>query len=116
MTMTRFVASTGFALAVLASSIGGAGLAHAESPPPFGFWVSPNGGSRLLIGRDAQCSLADRNGDITTSGPCSWNPTYGGGILTILSSQLYQPAPIYFSVVWVDDWTITVEGDPFYRQ
>jgi hypothetical protein len=52
----------------------------------------------------------------TTSGPGKWNPSSRGGILTIMSSQTYRPAPVYFNVVWVNQSTITVEGDVFYRQ
>jgi hypothetical protein len=64
------------------------------------------------VTQGGQCSLADGNGQPTTSGSCSWNATYGG-ILTIMSDQLYRPGPVYFNVVWVDNTTIKVEGDVF---
>ena len=60
--------------------------AHAQAPPPYGFWTTADGAEQLLITQSAQCSLADRNGRPTTSGSCSWNASYAGGILTIMSS------------------------------
>jgi len=39
-----------------------------------------------------------RNGNITTSGSCSWQSTSRGGILTVMSNQNFQPAPVYFNV------------------
>jgi hypothetical protein len=105
----------GAALAGL-SLAAAATAAHAQSPPPFGFWTTADGSEQLLITQSAQCSLADRNGRPTTSGSCSWNASYAGGILTIMSSQLYKPAPIYFNVIWVNQTTIRVNGDVFYRR
>ena len=96
--------------------LSGAGPAHAQAAPPIGFWVTQDGGERLLITAGGECSLADGNGRITTSGSCSWNSTSRGGILTIMSNQLYRPAPIYFNVVWVNQGVITVQGDVFYRR
>lgn len=93
-----------------------AGAAHAQAAPPFGFWATADGSEQLMVTQSGMCSLADRNGRPTTSGSCSWNATYAGGILTIMSSQLYRPAPIYFSVIWVNQNTIKVQGDVFYRR
>lgn len=116
MTVRNAVAAGLALVAATATPFANSFVAHAESPPPFGFWVTADGGEQLLITQDAQCSLADGYGNITTSGSCTWNATYAGGIMTIYSNQLYQPAPIYFNVLWVDPSTITVEGDVFYRQ
>ena len=90
--------------------------ALAQAAAPVGFWVTQDGSEQLLITQNGQCSLADRNGRPTTSGSCSWNSTSRGGILTIMSQQLYRPAPIYFNVVWMNQNTISVEGDVFYRR
>jgi hypothetical protein len=90
--------------------------ALAQSAPPVGFWTTQDGSEQLLITQSGQCSLADRYGRPTTSGPCSWNASYAGGILTVMSQQLYRPAPIYFNVIWVNQNTIKVEGDVFYRR
>jgi hypothetical protein len=106
--------SIGITLSIMAILLGvSAHLAVAQSPPPFGFWAT-NSGETLLVSA-SQCSLA-LNGKITTSGSCSWNATYAGGILTIMSNQLYRPAPVYFNVIWVNQQTITVNGDTFSRR
>lgn len=90
-------------------------VAHAASPPPYGFWISDDGGSQLLVGQ-GQCSLGDSFGNITTAGSCSWNGTSGGGILTIMTVATRIPSPVYFNVVWVDPSTITVWGQYFLLQ
>ncbi len=113
--MTSPIMWLGAALAGLTLAAS-ATAAPAPAPPPFGFWTTADGSEQLLITQSAQCSLADRNGRPTTSGSCSWNASYAGGILTIMSSQLYKPAPIYFNVIWVNQTTITVNGDTFYRR
>ncbi|HEY3800773.1 MAG TPA: hypothetical protein VGL58_20660 [Caulobacteraceae bacterium] len=100
---------------VAAVGLASAGPALAQSSPPFGYWSTADGGERLLIQANATCSLADQYGRPTTSGSCSWNASYAGGILTIMSSQLYKPAPVYFNVIWVNQNCITVDGDVFYR-
>lgn len=113
MTVARLVASV-----VLAAALFGAapGVAGAQSPPPFGFWITPDGQGQLLIGRDANCSLADGFGMPISAGQCSWNATHGGGILTIMSVMTRVPAPVYLNVVWVDARTIRVEGATYYLQ
>ena len=102
--------------ALAAAMVMTAAAAHAQSAPPIGFWVTADGGERLLITQSGQCSLANAYGQIITSGPCSWNSSYGGGILTVMSQQTYRPAPVYFNVVWVNATTIRVEGDVFYKR
>jgi hypothetical protein len=90
----RVLATVGLTVGMMAAS---SAVAEAASPPPFGFWVTPDGGEQLLVTEQAQCSLGDGAGNITTSGQCSWNASDGGGILTITSDQLYRPGPVYFS-------------------
>jgi hypothetical protein len=111
---SKYFAPMVLAAALLAAS---AGVAHAESPPPFGFWATPDGGEQLLVTQGGQCSLANGfSGQITTSGSCTWTATSDGGILMIMSDQQFQPAPVRFNVIWVNNTTISVNGDPFYLQ
>jgi hypothetical protein len=98
------------------TGMAGAASAQQPSPPPVGFWATADGSEQLLVTQSGACSLADRTGRPTTSGSCSWNASYAGGILTVISSQLYQPAPVYFNVIWVNQNTIKVQGDVFYRK
>jgi hypothetical protein len=108
----KYVAAAGLAAGLLATSTG---VAHAAASAPLGFWTTRDGSEQLLVSQSG-CSLANAAGVPTTSGPCNWNPSSRGGILTIMSSQTRRPAPVYFNVVWVNESTITVEGDVFYRR
>lgn len=113
MKTNKYVAAIGLATGLLAMSTG---LAHASgAPAPTGFWTTGTGAEQLLV-RQSGCSLTNSAGVPTTSGPCSWNASARGGILTIMSSQTRRPAPVYFNVVWVNESTISVEGDVFYRR
>ena len=97
-------------LAVLASP------AQAGAPVPVGYWTTDDGGETLIIQQSAQCSLQTTTGYMI-GGSCSWNSSSNGGILTIINGiNQYQPAPIYFNIIWVDQQTITVEGDVFHRR
>jgi hypothetical protein len=108
----KYVAAAGVAAGLLAASTG---IAHAEAAAPVGFWATQDGSEQLLVSQSG-CSLANGAGVPTTSGPCNWNPSSRGGILTIMSSQTRKPAPVYFNVVWVNQSTISVQGDVFYRR
>lgn len=113
MNAKKCIAAAGLAMGALAVSTG---VAHAGgAAAPVGFWATANGSEQLLVSQSG-CSLANGAGVPTTSGPCSWNPSSRGGILTIMSSQTRKPAPVYFNVVWVNQSTISVEGDVFYRR
>ncbi len=112
MKVTKYLAAAGLATGMLAASTG---IAHADAPAPVGFWATQDGSEQLLVSGSG-CSLANGAGVPTTSGPCKWTPSSRGGILTIMSSQTYRPAPVYFNVVWVNQSTISVQGDVFYRR
>jgi hypothetical protein len=100
------------ASAVLFGSLTGPALAQA--PAPIGTWANQTG-EVLVVLATGQCELGV-NGKVTTAGACSWNPTSAGGILTIISQELRTPAPVYFNVVWVNQTTITVNGDVLTRR
>lgn len=105
------------AAALAALTLAGlATAAHAQgAPPPIGVWSTADGSEQLTVTQTGACALA-ANGRIVTSGPCSWKASAQGGILTIMSAQLYKPAPIYYNVVWINQNTISVFGDIFYRR
>ncbi|QLL07590.1 hypothetical protein [Mycobacterium vicinigordonae] len=113
MKVKKYTAAAALAVGLVTVSTG---IAHASgAAAPVGFWSTGDGAEQLLVSQSG-CSLANAAGIPTTSGPCSWNPSSRGGILTIMSSQTRTPAPVYFNVVWVNQSTITVEGDVFYRR
>jgi hypothetical protein len=90
--------------------------AHAQAPAPVGLWITADGAERLTVVQTGACSLAGGQGRVISSGSCSWRASTTGGILTIMSSQNYRPAPIYYNVVWLNQTTITVDGDVFYKR
>jgi hypothetical protein len=103
-------AIAGLALAGLATA------AHAQgAPAPIGVWSTANGSEQLTVTQTGACALT-APGRGVISGSCSWRASAQGGILTIMSAQNYQPAPIYFNVVWVNQNTISVDNDVFYRR
>jgi hypothetical protein len=102
---------------MLAVSLGAVATpVQAAAPMPLGYWVTDGGGERLLIQQNLQCSFEFPRANFIVSGSCSWNASSNGGILTIINVNQYQPAPVYYNVIWVDEQTITVEGDVFHRQ
>ena len=89
--------------------------ATAQAPVPIGYWTTADNGERLLIQQDTSCSFFAVGGT-QVAGSCVWRSTSRGGILTLYYQTAMGLAPIYWSVVWVDENTITVEGDVFYRR
>lgn len=113
MKVKKYLAAAGLVIGLLTVSTG---IANASGvAAPVGFWVNGSGSEQLLVSQNG-CSLANAAGVPTTSGACSWNASSRGGILTIMSSQTRRPSPVYFNVIWVNQSTITVEGDVFYRR
>ena len=104
-------------LAILTLMIGTAwaNLALAQAAVPIGYWTTADNGERLLIEQSTSCSFMAVGGT-QVAGNCVWNSTSRGGILTLYYQTVMGLAPIYWSVVWVNTTTITVNGDVFYRR
>jgi hypothetical protein len=98
---------------VVAIGFGGAAGAQSASAP-VGYWVTADG-SEMLFVSETGCKFAASNG-FTVLGTCAWNPTSRGGILTIMNVYNYKPAPIRYTIVWVNQNTITVWGDVFHKR
>jgi hypothetical protein len=93
-------------------------LANAQgSPAPIGSWATKPASEQLFVSANG-CKFTATNGKTTIvqEGQCSWNPSSAGGILTIMNIHFYQPAPVYYNIVWVNSKQIKVEGDVFYKQ
>jgi len=101
------------AIAALALFYSAASFAQ-SAPPPVGNWQSQSN-EILSVSPNGYCEFGI-NGTYTTYGACSWNATARGGVLTIINVTTYKPAPVYFNVQWIDNDTISVFGDTFYRQ
>ena len=87
--------------------------ATAQAAMPAGVWATV-GNAETLVVQNGYCKLAGSGGQIGAVGTCTWNATAQGGILTIISTLTYQPAPVYFNVLWIDQKTINVSGDVFH--
>lgn len=93
----------------------GSQLARAQAAPaPIGTWSNQSEG--LVVQQGGACAFLF-NGKVTSSGTCTWeNPSAKGGILDMQYPMPLAPGHIYWSVVWVNQTTITVNGDVFYKQ
>ncbi|HVY52542.1 MAG TPA: hypothetical protein VHA07_13400 [Devosia sp.] len=89
--------------------------ASAQSAAPIGYWTTPDNGERLLIEANTDCSFFAVGGT-QVAGRCVWQSTSRGGVLALYYQTVMGLAPIYWNVLWVNDTTITVNGDVFYRR
>ena len=103
------------AILTLLIALAWAGVALAQAAVPIGYWTTADNGERLLIEQSTSCSFMAVGGT-QVAGNCVWNSTSRGGVLTLYYQTVMGLAPIYWSVVWVNDTTITVNGDVFYRR
>ena len=83
--------------------------ASANSPMPTGLWVLGEGSFYIS---PSGCKFETPVG--VTVWPCSWKGTSRGGILTIMHNNGYEPAPVYFNIVWINQRTISIYGDVFH--
>jgi len=104
---------TGLFALLAAATAASAALAQ-SSPKPVGFWSTGSGNETLYVGGDGMCKFQAQGTLIV--GKCSWNASSAGGILTIMNTNQFKPAPIYENIVWVNATTIKVWGDVFFRR
>ena len=92
--------------------------AHAQSAPPIGLWSTADGHERLLVSQNGYCDFAAEgpSGQAHILGACGWSSTSRGGILTIMNKNQFKPAPIRYNIVWINQQSISVWGDVFYRR
>jgi len=84
------------------------------APSPIGTWANQTEG--LVVQQSGACAFLF-NGKVTSSGTCKWeNASAKGGILDLQYPMPLAPGHIYWSVVWVNQTTITVNGDVFYKK
>jgi hypothetical protein len=90
-------------------------LARAQTAPsPIGTWANQT--ERLVVQQNGACAFLF-NGKVTSSGTCYWEKASAkGGILDLTYPMPLAPGHVYWSVVWVNQTTITVNGDVFYKQ
>lgn len=113
--MIRRTAVAAFAfIAILATT---SAVAHAEGArPPIGHWVGTfQDGSTVELLLQANGSfMYGPTGYTPTVGTASWNPSYAGGILTLTYYNAGMETRAYYSVIWVNESTITF-SDPYFK-
>lgn len=90
-------------------------VAFAQAAPPIGYWTTADNGERLLVEANTSCSFVAVGGT-QVAGNCVWTSSSDGGILALYYETVRGLAPIYWSCVYVNATTMTVDGDVFYRR
>jgi|HubBroStandDraft_1064217.scaffolds.fasta_scaffold645270_2 hypothetical protein len=86
------------------------------APPPIGSWLNVNKTNGLVVEQNGACGFLV-NGKAKWSGTCSWEtPSAKGGILDLQYPMPLQPGHIRWSVIYVNQTTITLDGEAFYKQ
>jgi hypothetical protein len=108
--------ATCLAFALLLGGMSG-GIARAQaSAPPIGNWVNQNKSNGLVVMQNGTCGFLV-NGKPKWSGTCRWEtPSAKGGILDLQYPMPLEPGHIRWSVIWVNQTTITLDGEAFYKQ
>jgi len=84
------------------------------APPPIGTWANKTEG--LVVQQSGTCGFMV-NGKVVYSGTCRWEtPSARGGILDLQYPMPLAPGHIRWSVIWVNQTTITLDGDPFTKK
>lgn len=86
------------------------------APPPIGTWVNQGKTNSLVVEQNGVCGFLV-NGKAKWSGTCRWEtPSAKGGILDLQYPMPLAPGHIRWSVIYVNQTTITVDGEMFTRQ
>jgi len=103
------------AFACMLLGVASSQMANAQSaPPPIGVWGNKTEG--LVVQQSGTCGFLV-NGKVAYSGTCYWEtPTARGGILDLTYPMPLAPGHIRWSVVWINQTTITVDGDVFTKK
>jgi hypothetical protein len=90
-------------------------LARAQAaPPPIGTWGNKTEG--LVVQPSGTCGFLV-NGRVAYSGTCYWEtPSVRGGILDLTYPMPQTTGHIRWSVIWVNQTTITLDRDVFYKK
>jgi hypothetical protein len=86
------------------------------APPPIGSWVNQGKTNGLVVEQSGTCGFLV-NGKAKWSGTCRWEtPSARGGILDLQYPMPLAPGHIRWSVIYVNQTTITLDGETFYKQ
>jgi hypothetical protein len=87
-----------------------------NAPPPIGYWANQSKINTLIVEQNGTCGFTNR-GQVAYSGTCYWEtPSSRGGILDLVYPMPLAPGHIRWSIVWINQTTITIAGETFYKQ
>jgi hypothetical protein len=86
-----------------------------NAPAPIGNWINQGKTNGLVVEQNGTCGFLV-NGKAKWSGKCTWQASAKGGILTLTYPMPLQPGHIRWSVVYINQTSITVDGEAFYKQ
>jgi len=85
------------------------------APPPIGNWLNQGKTNGLVVEQNGTCGFLV-NGKAKWSGTCRWEtPSAKGGILDLQYPMPLAPGHIRWSVIYVNQTTITLDGEAFYK-
>jgi len=88
-------------------------IARAQNAPaPVGYWNNQGKTNSLVVEQNGTCGFLV-NGKAKWSGTCTWQASARGGILTLTYPMPVAPGHIRWSVVYVNQTSITVDGEAF---
>ena len=85
------------------------------APPPIGYWANQSKINTLVVEQNGTCGFTNK-GQVVFSGHCTWAASARGGILDLQYPMPLQPGHIRWSIVWINQTTITIAGETFYKQ
>jgi hypothetical protein len=84
------------------------------APAPIGNWANKTEG--LVVEQNGTCGFY-LNGQLRFSGTCKWEtPSAKGGILDLQYPMPLTPGHVRWSVIYVNQTTITLDGDVFTKK
>ena len=85
-----------------------------NAPAPIGYWNNQGNTNSLVVQQNGACGFLV-NGKAKWSGTCTWQASARGGILTLTYPMPLKPGQIRWSVVYINQTTITVDGEQFVK-
>jgi hypothetical protein len=83
--------------------------------PPIGVWANASKINTLIVEQNGTCGFTNK-GKVAFSGTCKWTASARGGILDLQYPMPLQPGHIRWSVVYINQTTITIDGETFTKQ
>jgi hypothetical protein len=85
------------------------------APPTIGNWSNQSKVNSLIVEQNGTCGFTNQ-GKVAFPGKCTWAPSARGGILTLTYPMPLEPGHIRWSIVYINQKTITIAGETFYKQ